>query len=115
MIRVPVLCAALLAGAATLAFAQTPTASSGARAATQAKPAAATHQASGIVKRVNAPAATLTVTHGPVASLNWPAMTMDFKLREQSAAARFKPGDKVEFDFQESGGDYLITRIAPAR
>lgn len=56
----------------------------------------------------------VNISHGPIAALNWPAMTMDFKWSDPAQAARIKPGDSVEFEFKEgAGGQYLVTKITP--
>lgn len=46
-----------------------------------AKPARATvHKSSGVVKKVDPAAGTVTPAHAPVPALNLPAMTMNFKV-----------------------------------
>ena len=42
---------------------------------------------------------TVTLSHGPVASLKWPAMTMDFKLPKGGAPRGVAVGDRVDFEF----------------
>ncbi len=49
-----------------------------------AKPASASHKAEGTLKAIDAAAGTVSVSHDPVASLGWPAMTMDFVLANPS-------------------------------
>ena len=75
------------------------------------KAAAQTHSASGTVKSVNAEKGTVTIDHEPVASLKWPGMTMAFRPQTKKMLEALKPGAKVEFDFQQRGKDYVITRI----
>ena len=81
-----------------------------------AAPAAvAGHQASGKVVEVDAKSQSVTISHGPVASLKWPAMTMDFKLANDSLLKDLKPGAQIAFEFVERGqGEWLITSIEPA-
>lgn len=56
----------------------------------------------------------VNISHGPIAVLNWPAMTMDFKWTDPAQAAGIKPGDSVEFEFKEgAGGQYRVTKITP--
>ena len=51
--------------------------------------------------------------HGPIASLKWPAMSMEFTLANASLAQKLKPGDRVAFEFVErQPGDYVVTQIA---
>jgi Cu(I)/Ag(I) efflux system membrane fusion protein len=42
---------------------------------------------------------TMTLSHGPIASLKWPAMTMDFKLPKAGAPRGVAVGDQVDFEF----------------
>ena len=42
---------------------------------------------------------TMTLSHGPIASLKWPAMTMDFKLPKGGAPRGLEAGDRIEFEF----------------
>ncbi len=49
---------------------------------------------------------TVTLSHPPVASLQWPAMTMDFKLPPRDRLPRgLAVGDKVQIEFQMQEGD----------
>ena len=70
---------------------------------------AAVHRASGTVTRVAD--SKVTIAHGPVDSLKWPAMTMGFTVQDKALLARLKQGQKVEFGFVESGKDYVITQV----
>jgi Cu/Ag efflux protein CusF len=54
----------------------------------------ASHQAEGTVDSVDAKAGTISLNHGPVASLKWPAMTMEFKVANASLLQGLKPGAK---------------------
>jgi Cu/Ag efflux protein CusF len=51
-----------------------------------------------------------------VASLKWPAMTMDFKAANASAVAeRSNPARSVAFEFVErKPGEWVITSVKPA-
>lgn len=77
----------------------------------QARPGA-THQATGVVKKIDAKAGKITIAHGAVKSLNWPPMTMPFKI-SRSQAETLKPGQRVSFEFAVSGMDATITKIVP--
>ena len=50
----------------------------------------------------------ITVAHGPIATLQWPAMTMAFKLARPELAAQLHPGDTIAFRFRQAGDDYVI-------
>lgn len=82
-----------------------------------AAPAAepATHRGEGTVKAVDPANASVTLAHEPIASLKWPAMTMDFKVKDAALLRTLKPGQRVVFDLAgEAGGEYTIVRIQPA-
>lgn len=67
-------------------------------------------KAVGIVKALDPAKGTVTLKHGPIPSIKWPAMTMAFKITSDQAAS-IKVGDQVEFEFVTSGMDATITKI----
>lgn len=69
------------------------------------------HKASGKVTKVDKEKGSVTIAHGPVASLNWPSMTMTFKAKDKAMLDKVKNGDQVEFSFLESGREHTITEI----
>ena len=69
------------------------------------------HHVTGTVKSVDAGKGTVTVDHQPVASMNWPAMSMTFKAKDKKMLNQLKPGANVEFDFEQHGKDYVITKV----
>ncbi len=75
-------------------------------------PAQVGHSAEGKVESVDAKAGTVSITHGPVASLKWPAMTMDFVPANPALLAQLKAGAAIHFEFVERGhGEWVITRV----
>jgi Cu(I)/Ag(I) efflux system periplasmic protein CusF len=70
-----------------------------------------THHASGNVTKVDAQKSSVTIAHGPVQSMNWPAMSMTFKVKDKKMLDNVKQGEKVEFDFINRGKDHVITKI----
>lgn len=75
-----------------------------------------THMTKGTIQSVDREAGTAKIAHEAVSSLNWPAMTMDFKVSKKEDLAALKEGDRVEFQFaEESAGRYAITAISPQR
>ena len=84
----------LLAGASTVASAQLQT-----------------NSGTGVVKSIDPAAGSITLEHGPVKSLNWPAMTMGFKVKDKKLLDSLKPGDRVQFSVEQSGKDYVVTSI----
>ncbi len=70
------------------------------------------HQASGTVDGVDLEDGTVSLNHGPVASLKWPAMTMEFKTANAALLQDLKPGAKVTFEFIErQPGEWVITSV----
>ncbi len=83
-------------------------------AAQPVKAAATGHRAEGIVDSVDAKAGSVTISHGPVASLKWPAMTMDFKPANAALFKELKPGASVSFEFVErQAGEWVIISVKP--
>ena len=73
------------------------------------------HKGSGTVNSVDAKGNKVNLTHGPVATLKWPGMTMDFAVKDKAVLKGVTPGQNVEFDIAQQGPDqFIITRIAPA-
>jgi Cu/Ag efflux protein CusF len=73
------------------------------------------HKGQGTVNGVDTKAGKVNLTHGAIATLNWPGMTMDFKVKDKALLKGVAPGQNVEFDIVQQGpGEFVITRIAPA-
>lgn len=53
----------------------------------------------------------VTIAHGPVAGLSWPAMTMEFGIAKAEQARGLKVGDAVSFRFHQGGAGYAIDEI----
>ncbi|VAV88087.1 Cobalt/zinc/cadmium efflux RND transporter, membrane fusion protein, CzcB family [hydrothermal vent metagenome] len=53
----------------------------------------------------------VTLSHGPVPALKWPAMTMDFRLAKPGLLRGFKKGDKVDFRFVQKEAGPTITSL----
>ena len=78
-------------------------------AASAAMAAMPLNEAVGVIKTVKG--AELTIAHGPVKSLGWPAMTMPFTLARAAMAKGLKPGIIVSFGFRESDDGYVIEKL----
>lgn len=70
-----------------------------------------THEGKAVVKAINMDKGTIKLTHEPIASLNWPAMTMDFKIKENALFQGINANDSVTFTFIQMNSDNVITRI----
>jgi Cu(I)/Ag(I) efflux system membrane fusion protein len=84
-----------------------------------AKPAAAPgaqiHKAKGTVKAVERKGGTVEISHEAIPSLKWPAMTMEFQVKDRALLKGVEPGQAVEFDLaQPKPGEFVIERIATA-
>lgn len=79
------------------------------------KPISRTHSGTGTVTAVDGAAGTVTLAHEPVASANWPAMTMTFKLADPKQAKDLHANDHVQFTFTiGEKNDVTVTSIARA-
>ena len=65
-------------------------------------------KAEGTVESIDA--GTITIAHGPVDALKWPAMTMAFNATPEQLAS-VKAGQKVQFEFTAEGMEATITSI----
>jgi Cu(I)/Ag(I) efflux system membrane fusion protein len=74
------------------------------------------HRGTGIVRGIDTASRRIELEHDPIATLQWPAMTMGFALLDATQAAHLQPGDAVEFDLRgepSASHAYEIVRIAP--
>lgn len=74
------------------------------------------HRGQGTVNQVDAAASKVNMTHGPIQTLKWPGMTMNFVVKDKRLLDGLKSGQKVDFSLAEQAkGQYVITQIAPAK
>jgi len=74
----------------------------------------ATHKGTGKVTAIDQAASRVELAHDPIASLKWPAMTMEFTLRDKALLGDLKAGDRVEFELRSEPGkesDYVIESL----
>lgn len=76
---------------------------------TDKKSESKTHKGVGTVKKVDSAAGKVTLAHGPIQTINWPAMTMTFTVKDKALLGKFSQDKKVEFEFVRQGSDYVIT------
>ncbi len=73
---------------------------------------AVTHRGAGKIESIDK--TEVTLSHGPIPSLKWGEMTMGFKLPASGLPGNIAVGDRVIFDFVQSGeGEYQIGTITP--
>ena len=66
--------------------------------------------AQGTVTAIDAEAGTITVDHGPVPAIEWPAMTMAFEADEQ-LRSEVSVGEGIAFEFRTGSEGNVITSI----
>ena len=74
-----------------------------------------TTTARGEVKKVDRAAGTITVQHGPVVSLQMPATTTAFRVKDRAMLDQIKPGDKVNFSVEHATGLVTMITIEPTK
>lgn len=73
---------------------------------------AVVHQAIGEIESIDPTNTTVMLKHDAIASLKWPAMSMEFKLANAALVQGLKTGQGVDFEFVERApGEYVITGI----
>ncbi len=68
-----------------------------------------THSGTGTVESVSGQQ--VTISHGPIKSLEWPAMTMPFTAKDAASVQGIKVGDRVAFTLTKSGNESVLTSI----
>lgn len=69
----------------------------------------------GEVRKIDHEAGKVTLKHGDIKSLDMPAMTMVFTVKDKAMLEKLKPGDKVRFKVVNDGGKFTLTEIQPAK
>jgi Cu(I)/Ag(I) efflux system protein CusF len=69
----------------------------------------------GTVTAVNSASSKVTLDHGPLPEINWPAMKMEFATAPSVNLSKIKPGDKVRFTLKGSGNSYTVQSMNPAQ
>jgi Cu(I)/Ag(I) efflux system periplasmic protein CusF len=65
----------------------------------------------GVVRRIDAANARITLKHGPIANLDMPGMTMVFRVQPPALLNVVKVGDTVKFRAEDLGGALTVTAI----
>lgn len=71
----------------------------------------AVHQTDAVVKKINPASGKVTLAHGPVKSLNWPAMTMSFSVDDNALFDKLAADKKVNIEFIQKGSNYVVTAV----
>jgi Cu(I)/Ag(I) efflux system membrane fusion protein len=72
----------------------------------------ALHQSSGRIEKLTGDSVTLS--HEPVPALNWPAMTMSFRVEDPALLRGFGVGDRVTFAFDQPPAGPTVRRMTRA-
>jgi Cu(I)/Ag(I) efflux system protein CusF len=73
--------------------------------------AQAAYEANGTIKKIDAGTGNVVISHGPVGSLNWPPMTMSFKVKDKDLLGKLAVNKKIDFGFVKEGDDYVVTTV----
>lgn len=78
--------------------------------------AAAQVNAEGTVRSMDLQQGRVTIAHGPIPAMTWPAMTMTFSVRNPAMLRGLRRGDRVRFVVQTApqGSNFVIVRIEKA-
>ncbi len=76
--------------------------------------AAATHQGTGKVISIDRDKLKVKLEHGPIASLNWPGMTMDFSVTRAALLDKLQPGTQISFTLVpgDRPGRWVIDQVS---
>lgn len=69
------------------------------------------HAAEGVVKQVDVTNGKVIISHGPVATLKWPPMTMGFSVADGKILQKLKAGQKIDFVFVETDDGYRVISV----
>ncbi|MBI5918651.1 MAG: copper-binding protein [Nitrosomonadales bacterium] len=72
---------------------------------------AAVAEGRGVVESADQAKGVVTLTHEPIPSLNWPAMTMDFAVEDKALFRKLVPGKTVRFEFIKQRNKYVVTGV----
>lgn len=67
----------------------------------------------GEIRKVDKETKKITIKHGEIKNLDMPGMTMVFQVKDPAMLDSVKPGDKVKFSAERSGGAIVVTEIKP--
>jgi Cu(I)/Ag(I) efflux system periplasmic protein CusF len=71
----------------------------------------------GVVKKIDGAAGKVTLTSGPIKSLdmNDDNMTMVYRVQDFAMLSQVKVGDKVQFQASSANGQIMVTKIEKAK
>jgi Cu(I)/Ag(I) efflux system periplasmic protein CusF len=75
----------------------------------KAAPAAAADMTEAEVRKVDKEQGKITLKHGEIKSLDMPAMTMVFRVKDAALLDKVAPGDKIKFQAEKVNGAFTVT------
>ncbi len=108
--RLSLLAVALLSASLLSPLARAADAHSAHHAAASAPPASA-EMTDGEVRKIDREAGKLTLKHADIKSLDMPAMTMVFQVRDKAVLDKLQVGARVQFQVVSEGGKFVITDL----
>jgi len=74
------------------------------------------NQADGVLNSIDLQNQKINLTHGPVESLGWPGMTMNFNIKDAAILKGVKPGQKVAFEIvKKAPKQFYVSKITPLK
>lgn len=67
------------------------------------------------VRKVDKESGKLTLKHAEIKSLDMPAMTMVFVVKDKAMLDKLQPGDKVRFRAVDDGGKFTVTHLETSK
>lgn len=67
----------------------------------------------GVITAIDPKAGTLTIKHGPIPAVGWPAMTMMFKATPPTLLKGLRVGQRIAFDAKVRGMNAEVTAVHP--
>jgi Cu(I)/Ag(I) efflux system periplasmic protein CusF len=68
----------------------------------------------GEVRKIDRDNGKLTIKHAEIKSLDMPAMTMVFHVKDRAMLDKLQPGAKIKFTAVQDAGKFMVTQIEPA-
>lgn len=69
------------------------------------------HAAEGEVQKIDAERGTVRLKHGEIKNLDMPPMVMTFRVRQAGLLKGLAEGDKVTFEAEKEGSQYIVTAL----
>jgi Cu/Ag efflux protein CusF len=75
----------------------------------------ATGSGTGTITALNASNRKVTIDHGPIPAIKWPAMKMEFPVAPSVDLSKLKTGDRVTFTLSGSNNSYTVQSMTAAK